>query len=241
MRSLSNHSSTNSSSILTSHSFDPASLQIVSLLHQTLQGIGDLRTRLDGVLPDQLKTDTPMLEISPPSDTPFDVEQHCPASSVNLQTSWESPNSTTLGVHTNNETPKDLETDYLRIPSSRITPDATLRWPVFEGKFSSEFLKDTSETPSEEGLQAGGDVNDLSNVTPLKLVDDFLSYVHIKNPILDVNTLRGYARRVSEIGFEWNGPSCLVVSIFACLLKHSDDVSRRLRVLWVAFLVLTYP
>ncbi|TVY45305.1 putative beta-glucosidase I, partial [Lachnellula occidentalis] len=42
------------------------------------------------------------------------------------------------------------------------------------------------------------------------LVEDFLTFVHIKNPILHPDTLRSYARKVAENGPQWDSKSCLV-------------------------------
>lgn len=49
-------------------------------------------------------------------------------------------------------------------------------------------------------------------------VDKFLTFVHIKNPILDAATIKDYARRVSEDGPGWDAPAWLVVSRSLCLL-----------------------
>lgn len=46
----------------------------------------------------------------------------------------------------------------------------------------------------------------------LDLVQRFLDLVHIKNPVLNPDTIWSYARRVVEDGLEWDSPSCLVVS-----------------------------
>ncbi|KAL3451834.1 hypothetical protein BJX65DRAFT_266953, partial [Aspergillus insuetus] len=48
------------------------------------------------------------------------------------------------------------------------------------------------------------------------LIEDFLENVHTKNPILDPNELRNICRRISEDGFQWDGPSCLI--LIACAL-----------------------
>jgi hypothetical protein len=45
------------------------------------------------------------------------------------------------------------------------------------------------------------------------LVQRFLDLVHIKNPILDPDTLWSYVRHVTEDGFQWDPPSCLVVCL----------------------------
>lgn len=47
----------------------------------------------------------------------------------------------------------------------------------------------------------------------LERVQKFLDLVHIKNPILDPETIWSYAQCVAEDGLEWDSASCLVVSI----------------------------
>jgi hypothetical protein len=44
------------------------------------------------------------------------------------------------------------------------------------------------------------------------LIDIFLSNVHTKNPILEVDNLREMSRIVGKEDFGWTAPSCLVVS-----------------------------
>jgi hypothetical protein len=44
------------------------------------------------------------------------------------------------------------------------------------------------------------------------LCENFLSNVHIKNPILEISEFTQYVRDVAENGLRWDGPSCLVVS-----------------------------
>ncbi|KAL2830036.1 hypothetical protein BDW59DRAFT_29634 [Aspergillus cavernicola] len=48
------------------------------------------------------------------------------------------------------------------------------------------------------------------------LIQSFLENVHTKNPILDPNELRNMSRYIGEDGFQWNGPSCLI--LIACAL-----------------------
>ncbi|KAL3460375.1 hypothetical protein BJX64DRAFT_300674 [Aspergillus heterothallicus] len=48
------------------------------------------------------------------------------------------------------------------------------------------------------------------------LIEVFLENVHTKNPILDPNELRSICRRISEDGFQWDGPSCLI--LISCAL-----------------------
>jgi hypothetical protein len=127
----------------------------------------------------------------------------------------------------------DSPPDSLKIPSSRITPDSILAWPIFENRYPVSYIQDgifnsgcwKDRSSSNNISSSGGDVKNLrsqkkSLTTSLSfqeeevvsLVDRFLSLVHTKNPILDDDTLRLYARNVEEDGLSWDGLSCLVVS-----------------------------
>ena len=118
---------------------------------------------------------------------------------------------------------------YLKIPSSRTTPDMVLVWPIFEGKFPVDCLlqavfdsaapggdlddvaggfRPTIHRPSESQIVTYG----FHEAEVVNLTERFLSLVHTKNPILDENTLRQFANTIAENGLSWDGPSCLVVS-----------------------------
>jgi hypothetical protein len=127
----------------------------------------------------------------------------------------------------------DPLTDSLKIPSSRIIPDSILAWPIFESRYPASYLQDAvfesagwgdGFTPAE--MTSSADVTGVPSQKTsrpatmpfreeevLKLVDRFLSLVHIKNPIVDEDALRSGARKVVEDGLSWDGQSCLVVSI----------------------------
>ena len=122
----------------------------------------------------------------------------------------------------------DVE-EFMEIPSSRTTADTILIWPIFEGRYPPEYLVDALFKAQPENADAESNLPDegsrffsgTSASRPsfredkvIELVEKFLSYVHIKNPILDVGTLKGYARRVVEDGPSWDGGSCLVVCNF---------------------------
>lgn len=116
--------------------------------------------------------------------------------------------------------------EYMKIPSSRVTVDTVLMWPIFEGRYPPNFLveplfdaavesdsDDEAEGESRSSKFAGSNLSTGAvEENALRLVEKFLALVHIKNPILDVATLRQYARRVAEEGARWDGKSCLVVS-----------------------------
>lgn len=73
-----------------------------------------------------------------------------------------------------------------------------------------QWAQDTvdSQHPNHLGRQMQGA---LEEDAP-ELVDIFLRFVHIKNPILEIKVIREDARRIAENGFEWDARSCIVVS-----------------------------
>lgn len=123
----------------------------------------------------------------------------------------------------------DVE-NFMEIPSSRTTADAILLWPIFEGRYPPEHLIDTLfDTDSEESHdKCSSQSRNPSQGTAKpsigrptfredkvkELMEGFIAHVHIKNPILDVETLRSYGRGVVEDGPGWDGGSCLVVRNF---------------------------
>jgi hypothetical protein len=161
-----------------------------------------------------------------PSEIPTNVGESPSVSLTASQTLWQSPLAKTLDANAATETPTEPQADYLKIPSSRAAPDSLLQWPIFEGKYPVGSLAFPLGRTAEGELDAGSGLDDFGEVAPIQLVENFLAYVHIKNPILDAQSLRVYARRVSEVGFLWDGPSCLVVSILTTLLRNAIDCGR---------------
>lgn len=189
--------------------FDPASLLILDRLNQLLDRF------------DSATIPFPTAQVVPPTDNPaFHSSHH-------------------LHVNKENETaiePSDEE--YMRIPSSRPTCDTILLWPIFGGRYPANYLLEPllstgcdSEDDSEERgagsigqhAAANGRNVTLANTgigniaveeNVIRLVDNFIAFVHTKNPILDILTLKKYARGVAEDGPGWDGKTCLVVSSF---------------------------
>lgn len=139
--------------------------------------------------------------------------------------------------------------DELHIPSARITPDAVLQWPIFENRYPPNYLTDSTfaaespddDTDDEDVVEAtqrapkprGG----IDEDAVFHLVQRFLELVHIKNPILDTDTMWTYAQRVTEEGIGWDSSSCMVVSVI--IVFESDARSNRIKfssshVPWVA-------
>lgn len=122
--------------------------------------------------------------------------------------------------------PQELEQDSpafdgSQVPSSFSSTDSVLAWAIFRDRFPRGYLTDELFIADHISLQWAGDGRDLG---PLglqsrgiceeevpELVDRFLRFVHIKNPILETKLLREDARRFAENGFDWDARSCTVV------------------------------
>ena len=111
-------------------------------------------------------------------------------------------------------------TDYLRIPPCATSTSGILQWPVFEAEFPLNCLN-SSFVPSYDEQAEHSEISSVRSSAAgfgiqeeeiEGLVEDFLTFVHIKNPILHPDTLRSYARKVAENGPQWDSKSCLVVS-----------------------------
>ncbi|KAJ0425427.1 hypothetical protein BJY00DRAFT_308171 [Aspergillus carlsbadensis] len=99
--------------------------------------------------------------------------------------------------------------------SSRI-----LQWPLFRdiramNDADTLFFNPAHSEASIERATASSSRGIREEDVP-SLIEDFLENVHTKNPILDPNELRNICRRISEDGFQWDGPSCLI--LIACAL-----------------------
>ena len=122
----------------------------------------------------------------------------------------------------------------LRIPASRTTADAVLDWPIFASRYPKSYLIDAvfeaeaenEDSDNEEtalnrtrhhGLSNKGRGINEDDIP--QLVRAFLELVHIKNPVVDVDTVWTYAHRVAEDGLKWDSASCLVVSVLNALEK----------------------
>ncbi|KAF7550236.1 hypothetical protein G7Z17_g5842 [Cylindrodendrum hubeiense] len=182
-------------------SFDPASLLILDRLDQVLSRLNELPSSLLGV------------STIPSADASV-LPTHQPSQSLT---------SSDQG---------DSSYDHLRIPSSKMSPDAILQWPIFENQYPRNYMVDAIFM-----ADIHDDDSDVEDMNPeiktqrhnsrmkgsgidedqiLDLVQRFLDLVHIKNPVLNPDTVWSYARRVVEEGLEWDSSSCLV--LLACAL-----------------------
>ncbi|PVH85798.1 hypothetical protein DL98DRAFT_37513 [Cadophora sp. DSE1049] len=133
--------------------------------------------------------------------------------------------------HVDNARSEVREDHYLTIPSSRTSPDATLQWPVFENKYPPNFViravlndRDGCEDLDTRGLgrldlqaiRSRGAKLGIGEDGTMELVNRYLNFVHVKNPIVDASMIRQHARVMMEEGPGWNDESCLV--LIACAL-----------------------
>lgn len=112
-----------------------------------------------------------------------------------------------------------------------------LEWPVFGGMyhrsetemliFNPDLARDRHqqdldsgvvESYSDRGTTSRGGVREED---ALRHVKRFFENVHIKNPILNIDDVIRMAKDVTEYGFKWDAPSCLVVRSFTHLLLVS--------------------
>jgi hypothetical protein len=114
------------------------------------------------------------------------------------------------------------------------TCEDVMEWPIFGGRYhrseterlifnpdlaslqvnqyhtpdgSSGRLKSTVSSSVHKSAPGRG----IQESDALALVERFLIYVHIKNPILDSLQIRRMAKDIMENGFRWDGTSCIVV------------------------------
>jgi hypothetical protein len=112
------------------------------------------------------------------------------------------------------------------LQASEMFADSVLKWPIFSQ--AAPHLETELHVPIIEfWTQAGGNMGRAQSQTGKKgatllnldsnvvneLVENFLTNNHVKNPILDVESLRADAREFAEIGPQWDEKSCLIVSV----------------------------
>jgi Fungal Zn(2)-Cys(6) binuclear cluster domain len=128
------------------------------------------------------------------------------------------------------QTAPEPSRDFSHIPPHQTTADTILTWPIFENKFTENFLIEpllTDPAVSDPQLYARSGSNEdnyamIASLAPLdeeripSLVDHFLQNVHTKNPVIDVETLVQRSRLAATQGLGWDAWSCLV--LLACAL-----------------------
>jgi hypothetical protein len=107
--------------------------------------------------------------------------------------------------------------------TSDMFSDSVLKWPVFS--HAAPHLEKELQTPvlqvwaqasaSDSGHLEKKATSGLNLDTEIihELVENFLTNNHVKNPILDVESLRADTREFGETGAQWDERSCLLVRI----------------------------
>ncbi|RSL50229.1 hypothetical protein CEP53_008869 [Fusarium sp. AF-6] len=117
-----------------------------------------------------------------------------------------------------------------RSPLHALRPESLLEWAVFQpilsdadtGIKSFLFESDSSDLAVVESKGAGRGIRDDAYVS---LCRKFLTHVHPWNPLLDEDTLMGYARDIEENGLRWDGDSCLFGNLLKfCIQAASTNV-----------------
>jgi hypothetical protein len=110
-----------------------------------------------------------------------------------------------------------------------FTVESVLSWPIFEGQYNSSLnLRDLMTSPSSGDLDYLSPQSSGKSHPPMgvelescsKLLDNFFSRIHIKNPILDEKEIRQWAREISFNGIGWDSRSCLVVSGLSHIIQQ---------------------
>jgi hypothetical protein len=104
--------------------------------------------------------------------------------------------------------------------TSHFMIESILRWPVFAELYPDIVMhtkKPTIELLGQcERTQAlksqSSTLLEVDAAVLERLIEAFLDYNFVKNPVLDIDILRREAASVAENGLRWDGGSCLVVS-----------------------------
>ncbi|EED15193.1 conserved hypothetical protein [Talaromyces stipitatus ATCC 10500] len=140
-------------------------------------------------------------------EKPLEVSVHPPPSVEPSALSYGSP-------------PQDLQ---FGPDLSTVTIETVLAWDVFQGRFDAQLdiksvLKNYEMPPSPITSPVGEAIpliNSLELGSCNRLLDSFLSRVHIANPILDVELIRSYVNHACLNGIGWDAQSCLVLLVCA--------------------------
>ena len=189
-------------------SFDPASLLILEKLDETLD-------RLDHIQSARESHEQNHVGYVPPA---IDAAENA---------SRQRQNGADSSVH-------QYLSESLEVPTAFATVDHVLSWPIFGNKRPKDFLSHEVLIKDQAGIhshtnstneQSNGRWNQTINETEIpRLVERFLEFVHIKNPILDAIQLRQDARRIAEDGIDWEPSTCIVVRTYLLLAPQTAGV-----------------
>jgi hypothetical protein len=214
--------------------FDRASLAILQRLAQLETNV---LTKIEETSGRVTSTDSGLLTQIPPLSRQNAIGENDPAhhnhqvigQSISTNDQGRPPLSEPdLHLHESASTaPDDMPPSAAEIArSSQIFTESTLKWPIFSQ--TAPHLNTELHVPIVEVLgrperskrqwqhpttrTAGTHLNLDSSVVD-HLVENFLANNHIKNPVLDVQSLRADAREFAETGAQWDERSCLIVSV----------------------------
>jgi hypothetical protein len=110
--------------------------------------------------------------------------------------------------------------------ASEMFADSVLNWPIFSQaaphleeelhvpilEFWTQSDSDMRQMQTQTGKKGATLLNSDSDVVN-ELVENFLANNYVKNPVLDIESLRADAREFAETGPQWDERSCLIVGI----------------------------
>jgi hypothetical protein len=112
------------------------------------------------------------------------------------------------------------------LQASKLFAESVLKWPIFsqaaphlEAELHVPIMEVWSRPGSnrrqlqDQTRKRGASILNLDSEVVNQLVENFLTNNHIKNPVLDVQSLRADAREFAETGPQWDEKSCLIVSV----------------------------
>jgi hypothetical protein len=104
-----------------------------------------------------------------------------------------------------------------RRPSLPGNIEAILDWPAVRPYWDAIPVHTMNTCPGSTDIASSRSIlsTDLDFVTCNHLLDNFFSFVHIKNPVLDENQTRRMVKRVFAEGIGWDQDSCLALIICA--------------------------
>ncbi|PVH70328.1 hypothetical protein DL98DRAFT_504778 [Cadophora sp. DSE1049] len=129
-----------------------------------------------------------------------------------------------------------IEDENMLTPASQTSPDAVLDWPIFGNQFQWGYITDSLFTEgmarSKPAIVQKSSTSNFGSTAAIneeaipRLVEVFLSRVHTKCPVLDIELARNYARDVAQDGLRWTGPSCLtlIMSALGCIASPFSDL-----------------
>jgi hypothetical protein len=168
--------------------FDPASLKILERIDQVLSRLDQIPSISTATLPSinaSIATNSTVQACSPP-----------------------------LAKNLNSHEEDDALDEDRWMPSARTNVEAVLAWPIFatdsQGSAMLEAIygTETEENDQSVNTRSGGIIEE----DIPRLVQRFIEFVHLKNPVVDVETLWFYTHQIVEDGINWSASSCLVVS-----------------------------